>query len=57
MNDFFGTWMTRWMLGGLVLLGLSGCRLEPTHWNADIALPLVDATWGWSEFLGDTLGR
>ncbi len=57
MNDHFGTWMTRWMLGGLVLLGLSGCRLEPTRWNADIALPLVDATWGWSEFLGDTLGE
>lgn len=38
-------------------LAWSGCRREPTRWELDVALPVVDATWGWADVLGDTLGE
>lgn len=38
------------------VIGLVGCRQEPTRWGLDVALPLVDAVWGWNDVLGDTLG-
>ena len=34
-----------------------GCRREPTRWNMDVAVPLVDVRWGWEALLGDTLGE
>ena len=54
MKHLFGTWLA---VGLFVVVLFGGCRQEPTRWNADVALPLVDATWGWDEVLGDTLGE
>lgn len=38
----------------LVLLILWGCRREPTRWDMDLAIPLLDVEWGWANIVGDS---
>lgn len=40
-----------------LVLAWTGCRQGPTRWELEVALPVVDATWGWNDVLGDTLGE
>jgi hypothetical protein len=40
-------------LAGLAMAVLVGCTREATRWEVEVALPLVDDQWTWSDVIMD----